>query len=269
MIARIRNRVTYANVVASLALFIALGGAAVAAGLPRNSVGPNQIKQGAVGSKKLHKEAVTFSKLANGAVSGAKITNAGIVARKLANGAVSSAALANGAVTASKLGKSSVVNASIDNGVVGTNKLGNGVVTGVKLADKSVTADKLAPGVLLSQEGNLASGQTLRGVFQLGGEAKTAYSGQTFQFPLANAPAFQNNVLAKGKTSSACPGSGGGSNPQAAAGQLCVYIGESANLEDLDFADGGVNRLGFGLFAGYSSAGSDNYARGVWAVTAP
>ena len=38
----------YSNVIASLALFVALGGAAVAAGLPKNSVGPKQIKRGAV-----------------------------------------------------------------------------------------------------------------------------------------------------------------------------------------------------------------------------
>ena len=49
---RFLPRLTYANVIASLALFIALGGAAVAAGLPKNSVGPNQIKKGAVTRRK-------------------------------------------------------------------------------------------------------------------------------------------------------------------------------------------------------------------------
>ena len=45
---RFRPRLTFANVIASLALFIAMGGAAVAAGLPKNSVGPSQLKKGAV-----------------------------------------------------------------------------------------------------------------------------------------------------------------------------------------------------------------------------
>ncbi len=45
---RFRPRLTYANVIASLALFVALGGSAVAAGLAKNSVGPNQLKKGAV-----------------------------------------------------------------------------------------------------------------------------------------------------------------------------------------------------------------------------
>ncbi len=49
---RFRPRLTYANVIASLALFVALGGSAVAAGLAKNSVGPNQIKKGAVTARK-------------------------------------------------------------------------------------------------------------------------------------------------------------------------------------------------------------------------
>ena len=49
---RFRPRLTYANVIASLALFVALGGSAVAAGLAKNSVGPNQLKKGAVTAAK-------------------------------------------------------------------------------------------------------------------------------------------------------------------------------------------------------------------------
>ena len=49
-----RPRLTYANVVATLALFIALGGGAYAAmQLPKNSVGTKQIKKGAVTPAKL------------------------------------------------------------------------------------------------------------------------------------------------------------------------------------------------------------------------
>jgi hypothetical protein len=51
--------VTYANVMATLALFIALGGGAYAASkLPKNSVGPKQIK----------KDSITSSKIKNGSL---------------------------------------------------------------------------------------------------------------------------------------------------------------------------------------------------------
>jgi hypothetical protein len=50
----LRRHLTYANVVASLALFLALGGAAFAATqLPRNSVGTGQLKPEAVTSGKI------------------------------------------------------------------------------------------------------------------------------------------------------------------------------------------------------------------------
>lgn len=54
MFAKFCSRFTYANVVATLALFIALGGGAYAAvKLPRDSVGATQIKPSAVSSSKV------------------------------------------------------------------------------------------------------------------------------------------------------------------------------------------------------------------------
>src|SRR4051794_20406713 len=51
---RLRFRLSYANVTATLALFIALGGSSYAAlKLPRNSVGPTQIRAGAVRSSEV------------------------------------------------------------------------------------------------------------------------------------------------------------------------------------------------------------------------
>ena len=63
---RLRSKLTYANVMSTIAVFLVLGsGAAVAATqmLPKNSVGPKQLKKGAV----------TGAKIMNGAVTGAKL----------------------------------------------------------------------------------------------------------------------------------------------------------------------------------------------------
>lgn len=50
---RLRPKLTYANVMATIAVFIALGGASYAATkLPKNSVGSKQIKANAVTSKR-------------------------------------------------------------------------------------------------------------------------------------------------------------------------------------------------------------------------
>jgi hypothetical protein len=54
MVARIRTKLTYANVVATLALFVALGGVSYAAvELPARSVGTRELKTGAVTSGKV------------------------------------------------------------------------------------------------------------------------------------------------------------------------------------------------------------------------
>jgi hypothetical protein len=57
--ARIGARLSYANITATLALFIALGGGAYAATqLPRNSVGSSQIRTNAVGASEIRHRAI-------------------------------------------------------------------------------------------------------------------------------------------------------------------------------------------------------------------
>lgn len=256
-----RPKLNYANVIATMALFVALGGVAVAAGLPKNSVGPKQLKKGAVTSGKLRKGAVTSGKL------GPK----SVVAGKLGPNAVTPGNIGNGAVTSSKLAANSVIASTIKNSVVTTNKLNNEAVTSAKLGKGSVTLAKLADDVapLL---GTLKSGQTLRGVFDLGGEASTLgglfRSSESFQFPLLNAPAV--TVLQPGQVSANCAGLGGGSTPAATGGNLCVYVTKAENLDAVTpLAVENNTRLGFGLVAKANEKDKEAYAFGQWAVTAP
>ncbi len=258
-----RPKLTYSNVIATIALFIALGGAAVAAGLPKRSVGPKQLKRGAVTAKAIRKAAVTSGKLAPKSV----------IAGKLGPNAVLPGNIGNGAITSAKIGAGAVIASSIKNGVVTTNKLANEAVTAAKLGKGSVTLSKLADEVapLL---GTLKSGQTLRGVFDVGGTADdkvaaaTARSAVSFQFPLVNPPTV--NVLKKGETSANCSGLGGGATPAATGGNLCIYVTESANLDETTpLAAEANNRLGFGLLAKAEEAEEAFFAYGQWAVTAP
>lgn len=272
MQSHLRPKLTYSNAIATIALFIALGGVAVAASLPKNSVGTQQLKRGAVATSDLRRRAVKAGKLAPRAV----------VAGKLGGNAVLPGNIVNGAIISSKIGNGAVLARSIKNNVITTNKLNNNAVTTQKLANDAVTTPNLANGAVtpakLSADfgpllATLKSGQTLRGVFDLGGSTKSAEpasfrSAQTFQFPLLSSPTA--NVLAAGATSTACPGLGGGSTtPQAAAGQLCVYITAATPEAELSVDPGSSNRLGFGLLAKFKSTEADNLVQGVWAVTAP
>jgi hypothetical protein len=91
---RLKSKLTYANVMATIAVFIALGGASYAAiKLPKNSVGAKQLKQGAVTGAKIKNEAVTGGKIKKGTLTGTQI-NASTL------GTVPSASHALGADTA-------------------------------------------------------------------------------------------------------------------------------------------------------------------------
>jgi hypothetical protein len=118
---RIRTHLSFANVVACLALFIALGGAGYAATkLPRNSVGTAQIKKNAVTTAKLKAKAVTAAKIRPGAV-GATQLGAGVVGpAQLGTGAVGAAQLGAGAVGTRALADGAVTGAKVDAGSLGT-----------------------------------------------------------------------------------------------------------------------------------------------------
>jgi hypothetical protein len=62
---RIRSRLTFANVISVLALFVALGGGAYAVTIPRNSVGAAQLRKNSVGRSELARKAVTSPKVKN------------------------------------------------------------------------------------------------------------------------------------------------------------------------------------------------------------
>ncbi len=68
---KIGKHLSFSNVIAALALFIALGGSAYAVG--KNTIGTKQLKNNAVTAKKIKKNAVTSAKIKNGAVTGAKL----------------------------------------------------------------------------------------------------------------------------------------------------------------------------------------------------
>ena len=107
---RLRSKFTYANVMATIAVFISLGGAGYAAiRLPRNSVGTRQIQNGAVTGAKLKKGAVTASAIAPGAITPTAINPATLGTVPTATNAVhattaDSAAKATSASNAATLG---------------------------------------------------------------------------------------------------------------------------------------------------------------------
>jgi hypothetical protein len=73
MLTTLRRHLTYANVAASLALFLALGGGAYAITVPRNTIGTNQIKRGGVKTSDIARNAVTGLKVKNNTLTGSDV----------------------------------------------------------------------------------------------------------------------------------------------------------------------------------------------------
>ncbi len=86
MTRKIRSKLTYANVISTLCLFLLLGGGAAfaAAKLAKNSVGSKQLKKNAVSAAKIKKGAVTAAKIKKGAVTTAAIKNGAVTGGSIA-----------------------------------------------------------------------------------------------------------------------------------------------------------------------------------------
>src|SRR4051812_36856412 len=75
MLPRLRKRLSYANVIATVALFMALGGVSYAATVAaKNSVRSSSIKNGQVKTADLAKNAVTSVKVKDGALAAADLS---------------------------------------------------------------------------------------------------------------------------------------------------------------------------------------------------
>ncbi len=153
-----KKHLSVANVLSCLALFVALSGAAYAAGLGNNAVRTRNIannavntaklRNNAVNTAKLRNNAVNARKLRNGSVTGPKIANAAVGTSKLADASVRSTTLGGGVVTTGKLKDLGVTEAKLGNNAVTSTKISAGSVETGKLAKEAVTGEKLSAGLL-------------------------------------------------------------------------------------------------------------------------
>jgi hypothetical protein len=126
-----RRHLTYANVMSTIGVFVALGGVSYAAlKLPKNSVGSKQIKANAVKSGKIKDRQVKLSDLAGSSVDGSKVLD--------------------GSIGPIDLGADSVDSSKVFNGSLGTDDLADSAVNSAKVADDSLASDDVAPGTFVS-----------------------------------------------------------------------------------------------------------------------
>lgn len=103
---QIRKRITYANVMSSIAVFLVLGGGAAYAA---KKIGSNEIKGNSITTGKIKKEAITASKIKKNSVTTAKIANGAVTGAKINLGSVGTVPNATHAVTADSAGNANTV----------------------------------------------------------------------------------------------------------------------------------------------------------------
>ena len=149
---QIRKRLTYANVMSTIAVFLVLGGASALAAtqLAKNSVGTKQLKGNAVTAAKIKKEAVTAAKIKVGAVGTTLLGAGAVTGEKLATNSVDTSKIGKAAVTSEKLTDNAVETSKINKAAVTNEKLADGAVNGAKVQDGSLTGAYINQGSLAS-----------------------------------------------------------------------------------------------------------------------
>jgi hypothetical protein len=135
---QIRTRLTYANVMSSIAVFLILGGATAFAA---KKIGSNEIKSNAITTGKIKKEAVAKAKIKNSAVDASKLATNAVTTDKIADGAVTNPKLGENAVTGGKVADGSLTGTDINQGSLNAVKAAN--VYGVSFQETGTGAPKL------------------------------------------------------------------------------------------------------------------------------
>jgi hypothetical protein len=145
---RFRIRPNYANVVATVALFIALGGTALATHPGgQNTISTADIQDGQVKTDDIGNGEVKVADIGQGAVATDEIANGQVKAAEIGDGEVKAAEIATDAVNAAEIATGAVRTAEIANGQVQAEDLAPGVAPGTNgaRAYARVMADAFAP----------------------------------------------------------------------------------------------------------------------------
>jgi hypothetical protein len=240
-----RPRLTYANVVATIALFAALGGVSYAATtLPKNSVGTDQIQAEAVRTGKLAEDAVTASRLSQGVRE--RIAAAG--ATPTATSTPESVKHAQTADTAATAGTAASADTAKDAEALGGQPAGHYLT-----ADSVLRSGQTEAGDYIAAAGN--------------GQAGTVLVQFWPHLPESLQEGHINVIPEGGGPTPECPGPG-----QAAATYMCVYQSFNEGMTFESFISTMPGSIYAGPLSGVMTWRSNQFnglLRGTWAYTAP
>ena len=191
MVARIRSRLSYANIASSLALFLALTTGTVyaanewtganivdqsltAADLAMNTIGTGRILDNSLTANDLGADSVTSSELADDAVDSAAVIAGSLTAADLATDSVQATEIADNAIDGGEIIDDSLTAADLAPSAVTASELAANAVTSADVANNSLTlADivgvDLNPGHVSFSAGGVANGRCTQVDLGVGG----------------------------------------------------------------------------------------------------
>ncbi|MEA2348896.1 MAG: hypothetical protein QOG62_2683 [Thermoleophilaceae bacterium] len=245
-----RRHLTYANVVATIALFLALSGGVVFAA---KQIGSSDLAKRAVKTKNIADNAVRSPQIKNNDINSGDIRDQNVTGGDIADGTIETADLKDGAVKGGKVGDDSLTGADLQDGTIEQNDLGvppETTMRGVVGASFPAIVDTAGPPHVLNTQGPL-----------------TAYA----SFPIP-APANLSNsdMSVDGPDCAGSPDA-----PTAPPGKLCVYTvttlaaGNASSPSAVILGNGPTTRFGFRMTWNPTDPTLPSTLDGTWAYTAP
>jgi len=155
MFETIAGRLNYANVVATLALFVALGGGAYAA-LGKNTIKAKQIASGAVRSAEVKDGGITLADISTGAVNSDAIADGSVQTTDLGFGPVSGSNVTDGTSNTLFIGEGTIGAADIGSGQIEGSNANDGTSNTIHIGEGTIGSADIGAGQV--RVGNLDNG---------------------------------------------------------------------------------------------------------------
>src|SRR3954451_21729451 len=142
-----RRRPRYADIVATVALVLAMSGTAYAVTqIDPDSVYTDAIQNSAVTAAKLHGNSVNGGKVVDGSLGSADIADESLTTSDIADGTVGSADIADGTVGSADIADGTVTSSDLATDSVQATEIADTSIDGGEIIDTSLSATDLAPG---------------------------------------------------------------------------------------------------------------------------
>jgi hypothetical protein len=133
----LKKSLTFSNVIAMLALFMALGGTVYAAS---GQIDGAQIKAKSLPGNRLQPKSIGAAQIKSGAIAAGQIKAGSVGAAQIKAGAVAAAQIHSGAVNATKIQANSITGAQIKAGSIGSAQIQSGSLGAAQINQTTLTA---------------------------------------------------------------------------------------------------------------------------------